>query len=176
MSAKLNLLLSTIFIFLLSSFLHFAYDFSKKSVFVGIFTPINESIWEHLKLAMYSTTLWYIIYYFINIKNNKIPLDILLAQCTISILISITTIVCFYYTYTGALGINSGILNIFSLVLGTILGQYFVIYHLKNNSISSAAPYLIIYTLLVILFTIFTFLPPKIPLFKDPINNTYGIQ
>jgi hypothetical protein len=35
---------------LLGTLLHFAYDFSGQNFVVGLFSAINESTWEHLKL------------------------------------------------------------------------------------------------------------------------------
>ena len=40
---------------------HFAYDFSNNSTIIGIFTPINESVWEHLKLLFYPYLLYTIL-------------------------------------------------------------------------------------------------------------------
>ena len=46
---KKYMLYGVIAIVLISSLSHFLYGFSGNIKIVGIFTPINESIWEHLK-------------------------------------------------------------------------------------------------------------------------------
>ncbi len=47
-----------IFVICIASFpLHFSYEWSGESAIVGIFTPINESIWEHLKLVFWPLLL-----------------------------------------------------------------------------------------------------------------------
>lgn len=170
------LILSIAFITLLASLLHFAYNFSKKSTFVGIFTPVNESIWEHLKLALYPTTLWYIIYFLIFKNNQSLDAKSLFAQCTCSILISMIIVVTFYYTYTGALGIHSLILDILSLVLGTSLGQTFSFVYFSKHDAANVKPYIFVYIILVAAFTFFTFMPPKLPIFLDSETKTYGIK
>ena len=38
---------------LLGSVFHFLYDFSEQNPFTALFTPINESVWEHLKLLFF---------------------------------------------------------------------------------------------------------------------------
>ena len=171
-----SILLGIPIIFLLSVPLHFAYEFSGNNSIVGIFTPVNESIWEHLKLAMYPTTLWYIIYFLIFKNNHSLDIKSLFAQCTSSTLISIIIVVTFYYTYTGALGIHSLILDILSLVLGTSLGQTFSFIYFSKHAVTNINIYIALYVIMAVLFTLFTFIPPKLPIFLDPETKTYGIK
>lgn len=79
--------------FLLGSLAHFAYDWSGKSVIVGIFTPVNESIWEHLKLSTYPTFIWYILG--ILIFRDKVNLYIWAICSVISVITSCIVITCF---------------------------------------------------------------------------------
>ena len=39
------------FIILLGSALHFTYELSGESPIVGVFSAVNESVWEHMKIA-----------------------------------------------------------------------------------------------------------------------------
>lgn len=56
---------------ILSIPLHFSYAWLGKLNMVGMFTPINESIWEHLKLLFWPLLLWWGIGYLIFvIKSN----------------------------------------------------------------------------------------------------------
>jgi hypothetical protein len=52
--------------------MHFAYDWSGQLTIVGIFTPVNERIWGHLKLSIYPTFLWWIIGFFTFNDDNVI--------------------------------------------------------------------------------------------------------
>jgi len=79
---------------LLGSLMHFAYDLSEKSILVGIFAPVNESIWEHLKLSVYPTFLWYILGYLL--FEDKISFYNWFTCCTISVITSTIVIVSFY--------------------------------------------------------------------------------
>ena len=56
-------IISTIFVMVLGTLLHFTYKWSNNNMLVGIFSPINESIWEHLKLMFFPMLITIIIGY-----------------------------------------------------------------------------------------------------------------
>lgn len=169
-------LLGTPVIFLLGSFMHFAYDLSGKSTLIGIFAPVNESIWEHLKLSVYPTFLWYALGFLL--FENKINMYNWFICCVFSVITSALVIVSFYYTYTGALGIHSLFLDIFSLFLGLLIAQVLSLHIYKYANIGILLFCLSIFISLIIFitFTKSTFSPPKLPIFMDPITQQYGIQ
>ena len=47
--------LSPVIIMLIGSLDHFMYELSGGNVFVGMWAPVSESVWEHLKIAFYPT-------------------------------------------------------------------------------------------------------------------------
>ena len=164
--------LSTIFELILGTILHFTFNWSKNNVLVGLFGAINESTWEHLKLIFFPMLIILIIGYFI--FKESFPNYI--CSKTIGIITALLFTVVFFYTYTGIIGTNYAILNILSFVFAVIIGEYLTyILTLKNFSCNRYF-YTIILILLFFSFLIFTFNPPKINLFKDPITNKYGIQ
>ena len=171
---KLWILIGIPIIFLFGSLMHFAYDLSDQSTLVGIFTPVNESIWEHLKLSVYPTFLWWIIGFFI---LDDVPMYKWFRCCVFSVIISPIIIASFYYTYTGALGIHSLFLDIFSLFLGLFIAQSLALHIYNKAEINKFDFYLsiLISLFIVISFTIFTFAPPDLPIFMDPITQQYGI-
>ena len=63
-------ILGIIFTVITGTLLHFVYDLSNGNPVVGLFAPINESVWEHLKLLFYPATLWITIGYKKFGKNN----------------------------------------------------------------------------------------------------------
>jgi len=172
---KLWIIIGIPIIFLFGLLMHFAYDWSGHSTVVGIFTPVNESIWEHLKLSVYPTFLWWIIGLFI---LNNVPLYRWFSCCLSSVITSPIIITSFYYTYTGALGIHSLFLDIFSLFLGLLIAQCFALHLYNRAKLNKFDFYISILTsiLIVLTFTLFTFSPPKLPIFMDPITQEYGIQ
>jgi len=44
-------LLGIVFIVLVGSALHFTFELSGDNPLVGVFSAVNESVWEHLKLG-----------------------------------------------------------------------------------------------------------------------------
>ena len=57
MTLKRTRIISTIGIFLLCFSFHFIYDWIPNYI-TAIFFPVNESIWEHMKL-LFSATIFY---------------------------------------------------------------------------------------------------------------------
>ena len=43
---------------ILGSVLHFAYDWSRHNRVVAVFAAVNESYWEHIKIAFWPVALW----------------------------------------------------------------------------------------------------------------------
>lgn len=172
---KFLILIGIPIIFLFGSLMHFAYDWSGQLTVVGIFTPVNESIWEHLKLSIYPTFLWWIISF--SLFDDDVNYYRWFTCCVISVIISPIVITSFYYTYTGALGIHSLFLDIFSLFLGLLIAQFSALHIYNNAKITNVHFYLsmLISLLIVISFTIFTFSPPKLPIFMDFNTQQYGI-
>lgn len=172
------ILLGIPLLFLVGAMIHFLYGLCGQLIIIGIIAPINESIWEHLKLFFYPLIIWWTIGYAFLKKENPLVKEKWFFSLMISEVTCIISVVAFYYSYTGALGIKSIFLDIFSLALALYLGQNFGIHIYKHCKKSRLRYYvsIMIIIFLVIIFTIFTFNPPKLPLFKDGITGEYGIE
>ena len=94
---------------------------------------------------------------------------------TIGIIISMLFITIFYYTYTGIIGMNYTALNILSFILAVLLSEYITYLTIKNNKYLNIKISIIILFILCLCFIFFTYIPPKINYFKDPITDTFGI-
>lgn len=163
---------SAIFAIILGTILHFTYTWSKNNSIVGLFSAINESTWEHLKLLFFPMLITTTIGYFI----FKDTFPNFLCSKTIGIITAMLFTVIFFYTYTGIIGTNYAFVNILTFILSVIIGEY-VAYILTINSFTFNNIFCIsILILLTVFFIIFTFNPPRINLFKDPIDGSYGIQ
>lgn len=154
--------------------LHFAYDFFGGLDFVAIFSAVNESTWEHLKLLYFPVVLLAIAEYFIYGKNTAG----FWASKTIALVVSMLSIVTVFYTYTGVLGENVSVINIM-LFLAAVVLNYYLSYSFielnafENPSLNRASVFVLI--LLFICFWVFTFYPPLINLFRDPVSGGFGI-
>lgn len=168
-------ILSAIFAIILGTILHFTYEWSGKNAFVGAFSSINESTWEHLKLAFFPMLVTAIIGYFIFGENSKYYIPNYFCSKSIGILIAISFIVIFFYTYTGVLGRNIAIIDILSFIFAIIIGEF--ISYKRIVASKSCNNYIAILILLILLFAFvcFTYSPLKIQLFQDPITGEFGI-
>ena len=166
-------LVGMIFVVVIGALFHFMFQLLNYWGPAGAVFPVNESVWEHLKLPYWPLIIFSLIeYYFIKEKANNF-----IIGKTISFLISIVTILIIFYTYTAILGTDLLILDILSFVIGVIIGQ-FVSYKIMTKQQLSKW-YIntswIIFIGFGILFAFFTYFPPAIPLFQDPETGLYGI-
>lgn len=163
---------SLIFTFILGSLLHFTYTLSGDNPVVAIFSSINESVWEHLKLLFFPMILTIIIGYFYIGKE----LPNFLCSKTIGILVSMVFMIIFFYTYTGILGKNIPAIDIASFFIATILGEFIayvlIVNKFKCNNVIAIITLIIIF----ICFIIFTYFTPNIGIFKDPVTGQYGLE
>lgn len=163
---------SAIFTMILGTLLHFTFSWSGNNLFVGSFSAINESTWEHLKLLFFPMLITTIFGHFYIGKN--IPK--FLCAKTLGIIFAILFIIIFFYTYTGILGTNFAFINIVAFLFSVVLGE-FLAYKIMfsifscNNKIA-----IIVLITLFLCFIIFTYFTPQIGLFKEPVTGQYGIS
>lgn len=169
------ILLGMPFVIIVAFPLHFLYDWCSNNFIVAIFAPVNESVWEHLKLVFWPMLFWWGLGLYL--FKNKINIANWVVSLATAEIVCILFILSFYYVYTGAFGIESFVLDILSLVFGVIVSQLLAIHIYKYVFASKFGLYLslIIITILALAFIIFTFNPPNIPLFLDPVSKKYGI-
>lgn len=157
-----------IFTGLLGTLLHFTYGFSHKNPVVGLFSPISESTWEHLKMLYFPALVWCVpgSIFFGRSKKGLLP------ACTFGICAGLLTIVCSFYSYTGILGFHTLWLDILTFFLGIITLFYASSRWLKRNAAhirgwhSCAAALVLL--LLFLCFICFTRYQPPIGLFAEP--------
>ena len=173
MKIKTWQIITVIICLILGVILHFTYEWFGENTIVGLFSAVNESTWEHLKLAFFPMLIMAIIGNFVIGKRTN---NYWLAQ-DIGIIVAITFIVTFFYTYRGVLGKNIDALNIGSFLVAVILGKI-VTYKILNSRKNYNAEIVSIIFLVILFFSfiLYTFYPPQIPLFENPISGDYGIQ
>jgi hypothetical protein len=159
---------------IVGSLLHFAYEWSGNSPIVGVFSAVNESVWEHLKLGFWSLFLYSAVeYWFIRRKTHNY-----LAAKAAGILTLQIFIVAFFYIYTAIAREEIFILDILSYVVGCVLCQmvsYRILRTAKPVNPLNAAGILVL-ALHAIALGVFTFMPPKLPIFRDAGTGGYGIS
>lgn len=165
-------IIAILFSVVVGSLLHFVYGWSGENRIVGAFSAVNESTWEHLKLAFFPMFIIAWMGYFLFGKN----IEQYWKANAIGILLAIIFITVFFYTYTGIIGNNYLIIDISTFIIAVIIGENIAYKIMLSDGTSNEKIYLGIIGILFTCFIIFTYFPPQIAYFKDPVTNTYGIS
>jgi Family of unknown function (DUF6512) len=168
------IIIGIIFTCLVGSILHFGYSLTGWLP-IGLFAPVNESPWEHLKLSFWPIMLILIFEYFFLYRKEQ-PNNSGLAR-TVGILLMPVIILGVFYLYTSILGTEILIVDILTFYAAVIIGQLVSlrIYHMKPISvkINKFAPIALLAFAAILI--IFTFFPPHLPPFYDHNIGGYGI-
>lgn len=161
-----------IFTVFAGSGLHFLFDASGSWHPVALIAAVNESTWEHLKLAFWPAFFFAILEYYMYGKTVK---NFCVAKALLFIIPPII-IVGLFYGYTAIIEDNF-ILDILIFVIAVIFGyiiNYKIMISQRDFSSWNRLSYIIIIAILL-KFSLFTFFPPHLFLFKDPVGGGYGI-
>lgn len=163
-----------LFSLVLGTLLHFTYEWSGENAFVGSFSAVNESVWEHLKLVFFPMLIATIVEYFFvkDVSKNYIEAK------TIGIFTAIAFIVVAFFTYSGIIGTSIIVIDILIFIISIILGEYVAYKLMKREDESTVATEvlsIVILAFLLLCFVIFTYLPPEVNLFRDVTTGVYGI-
>lgn len=163
------LIIGTIFTVIMGTISHFVYDLTGENFIIGLFFPVNESTWEHMKLVFFP-----MLVYSIWLSNRlKGDMPCILSDLTLGVFAGTFAIPVIFYIYSGILGFNVGWLNILTFVVSVIIG-YLVVYVIiaastgakkcsnKYSGILKAALFI-----MIVAFMIFTYYPPDIGLFWE---------
>lgn len=117
---KLYLMLGFLFTSVLGSLAHFFYQWSNQNIIVGLFTPINESTWEHMKLLFFPALLWA---YFMH-QKFKSEFPRILCNILTGVLVGTWAIPIIFYLYTGLLGFHLLALDIGTFIVSVGIAFY----------------------------------------------------
>ena len=166
-------LIGIVFIVLAGGALHFVFELSGGWRPLAIIAAVNESVWEHLKLAFWPALIYFIIEMFYIRKSSN---NFYFAKA-IGILLMPFSIAVLFYAYTAFMEDRLAIdLTIF--VIAVIIGQVTSYKLLKMNPLPGWLNGLGIALLLLmtVAFSTLTYFAPGMAIFKDPVSGGYGIQ
>lgn len=155
-------------------YLHFAYQLSGGSALGMLFGAVNESVWEHVKIYSAAYAGWALI----QLCWIKVPFRKYIAAKCAGLYFLMTFMIVFFYTYTAFAGKNIPWVDISSSFLVVIAAQAISFFGcVGDNRLGELfAPALMLIMLYYLMFFSFTVFPPKLGLFRDPINGGYGID
>lgn len=158
-------IIGVIFVLITGSLAHFLYNWSHNNYIAGLFTPVNESVWEHMKLLFFPMLLYSL---FLTFKYKNDYPCITSALC-FGILSGSLLIPVFFYSYTSILGKDLFILDIGIFILSVVIAFWL---SCKLTLSCGLAPYTLclcgFVCILFVCFLLFTYHPPAAAVFKDP--------
>lgn len=158
--------------FALGILLYFAYELSNESQFVALVAPVNNSIWEQLKIPFFSILLYGVIVYLF--AKGEFP-NILFAKVISAVVTSLFALM-MYFGYTAIMDQHI-FLDLLVLLVAIVLGQFLSLGILNVKGHVSGFNFVGLILLLGIMMTFatYTYEPPTHELFKDAETNTYGL-
>ena len=148
---------------------HFLYELTGENKIIGLFFPVSESIWEHLKLVFFPSLIYFLFEYF---SSSKMPPNYIPAAI-MGILCGMLSVVVLYYTITGVIGRNIDFINIlifFIAVIITVSKRNKIIGYGTEYSKKSTTILLGTAFIFIVVFAFWSFLPPKLSIFIPPIQ------
>jgi hypothetical protein len=166
-------LVGMLFIIMLGSILHFTFEWSGSNSMVGVFSAVNESVWEHLKLAFWPALLFAILEYRYLRKSTN---NFLFAK-TVGIYLMPIVITIVFYSYTAITQESVFVIDISTFIVAVIIGQLASYKLLTYRKLSENLDRIALASLIILglAFVLFTFYPPQLPIFRDPITGEFGI-
>lgn len=158
-------IIGIIFVIITGTLAHFLYDWTGNNHIIGLFTPINESIWEHMKLLFFPMLLYSLI---MIVKFRQKYSCVISALC-FGMITGAFLIPLFYYAYTSILGKNVFVLDILTFILSIVIA-FCLSYKLTLSCHLESYTFLlcIMVCILFVCFLVFTYNPPDAAIFQDP--------
>lgn len=165
--------LGTVFISLAGSLFHFAYQWTCCCWLVGLFVAVNESVFEHLKLLIFSILLFWTIdcASFGNKREHLIGLTAAIYSGVLFLMLAYY--IWMFFSDTDQLWFDI-LLFVVSAMVAQIIGRCYALGELQFDacSCSVAVPLFVVALACYLSFTDF---PPRIEtIFSDPITGLYG--
>ena len=174
MSLKRLKVIDVFIIFALCFLTHFIYSWFPNTLF-SIFFPVNESIWEHMKM-LFSAIIIFSVVDFILLKVFEIEYRNFITSIFLSAVLSIILILAIYLPLYYFIGENM-VLNLTVLFVSIVFSQavsYFVLESKDYGLLNYVSLIGIIFSYIV--FGILTYYPPTEDLFYDPMDEKFGIN
>ncbi len=153
--------------------LHFLYDWTNESVLIAPFSGVNESTWEHMKLLFFPLFIFALIQsrFF---KEYESYWCVKLAGITTGLIM----IPVLFYIYNGVFGKSPDWVNIAIFFISVAAAFIVEAWLFKKDSLRCILPWFAfgLICLIGVMFVLFTFKTPQIPLFQDPLTGKYGIN
>lgn len=172
MSLKKIKIINVVFLFLLSFLWHFVYDWFPNNIF-ALFFPVNESIWEHMKIIYFCLFMGSILE-FVLCKKNNIKINNFYIEAMVKSILGVIFYLIIFVPFYLWLG-ESMLISISLMLITYIFMEYIGYKILTGEEMNINILPVIIIALGCIMFVILTFYPLHNFLFFDEVKFVYGI-
>jgi len=162
-------------LFLLGSTLHFVYEWSKHNRKVAIIAAVNESYWEHIKIAFWPAFILYISEFIFGGWKISSFIPAKTVSLYIIVIFMISSVFAYkFVTKRNILPIDIGLFGI-TIFVAQIAGINILRDLSPETVLITISAFFLVF--ITVAFTQFTLKPPTEPdIFKDPITNKYGLK
>lgn len=172
MSLKKIKIINVVFLFLLSFLWHFVYDWFPNNIF-ALFFPVNESIWEHMKIIYFCLFMGSILE-FVLCKKNNIKINNFYIEAMVKSILGVIFYLIIFIPFYLWLG-ESMLISISLMLITYIFMEYIGYKILTGEEMNINILPVIIIVLGCVMFVILTFYPLHNFLFFDEVKFGYGI-
>lgn len=169
----LFVLISAVVISLVGTLAHFLYDIAHHNKVMGLFAAVNESTWEHTKIALTPMLLCGLVDGWLFGADPNYFLAKFFSLVAVIVLIPLL-----FYGYKALLGRDVLVLDILIFYVAIFAGQGLFGWLLMVGSLGFVGQYLGCVGLFAALacYMVFTLMPVRNFLFRDPITHRYGFR
>ena len=164
-SLKICILAGIFLVSAMGALSHFVYEWTDQNQLAGLFVPVSESTWEHMKLLFFPMLLIALLLTALLKRSHPHIFTGMLA----GLLAGTAAIPVLFYTYTGVLGYNITAVDIAIFYVSLALGFYTAYRLTISDHAQSLQPLLPCLTLLMFAaFILFSYNPPSLGIFAQP--------
>ncbi|SMC68898.1 DUF6512 family protein [Papillibacter cinnamivorans] len=143
--------------------LHFLYTLFPNPV-SAVFSPVQESVWEHLKMLYWP----YLVAAILLTRNRQLKNAGYWGAHFAAMLVMVLIVVGGFYILSGALGVEGTAVDVALFVIALAVAFYLSYRMYSSEAARDCAGVLCFFVILLgAAIVLFTFLPPALPLFES---------
>ena len=157
---------------LFGTLLHFVYEWTGGNRVIAVFSAVNESTWEHMKLLAVPWVLWTIAEC-IGLRSLRPA-----GPRAAGLLAGLAAIPLLFYGYVGVIGFHVAVVDVLIFQAAVLLAFWVSTALQKRGTLTAPvwqAAGVLVLAAVSAAFVVWTASPPELPVFIDPTNGTRGI-
>ncbi|MGN1457267.1 MAG: DUF6512 family protein [Acutalibacteraceae bacterium] len=146
---------------------HYLYEWCENNSIIGAFVPVNESVWEHLKLLFFPFMLFVIVEFIVYGRHIKG----FLFSDFIGVMYGLIFIPVAFYAYSSIIGKSVVFVDVLIFIVSVAISFYIRYKRIKNendNKYYLNIPAVILFLGVAALMIGLTYFPPSTAIFQSP--------